>query len=58
MACSRDGMFVHCGDGSVLELLEVQAPGKKVVAARDFANGLRGRELAWLPARAPAAAPA
>lgn len=44
---SKEGMFVQCGDGSVLELVEVQAPGKKAVAARDFANGLRGRVLAW-----------
>lgn len=59
VACSREGIFIRCGDGSVLEVLELQAPGKKVMAARDFANGLRGRELVWVesPAAVAAAAP-
>lgn len=32
---------VACGDGVALELVEVQLPGRKPVAGRDFANGLR-----------------
>jgi len=30
-----------CGDGVNLELVEVQLPGRKPIAGRDFANGLR-----------------
>jgi methionyl-tRNA formyltransferase len=32
---------VMCGDGTPLELLQVQLPGRKPVSGRDFANGLR-----------------
>jgi len=42
-----DAMRIVCGDGSVLEVLEVQAPGRKVVAAKDFANGMKGKTLMW-----------
>ena len=43
-----------------LQVLEVQAPGKRVMAARDFANGLKGRTLLWQPLEAwrPANVPA
>ncbi|KAK9148306.1 hypothetical protein Scep_007063 [Stephania cephalantha] len=34
-----------CGGRSALEVLEVQLPGKKVVNATAFWNGLRGRQL-------------
>ncbi len=34
-------LFVGCGDGTVLELLEVQPEGKKRIAAKDFVNGYR-----------------
>jgi methionyl-tRNA formyltransferase len=47
-----DALRVLCGDGRVLEILEVQAPGRRPVAARDFANGLKGRALRWQPATA------
>ena len=33
--------LVACGVGTLLRLLEVQAPGKRVQAWRDFANGAR-----------------
>ncbi len=35
------GMRVTCGEGSVLEILEVQPAGKKRISGRDFANGAR-----------------
>lgn len=38
------------------QVLEVQAPGKRVMAARDFVNGLKGRTLLWQPLAQPAAA--
>jgi methionyl-tRNA formyltransferase len=39
--CTEDGWLTACGDGSVLEILEVQAGGSKRLTARDFANGRR-----------------
>lgn len=44
-----DVLQVVCGDGSVLGLVEVQPLSRKVMKARDFANGLRGRKLVWGP---------
>jgi methionyl-tRNA formyltransferase len=44
-----EALRVPCAGGGVLELLEVQAPGRKPVAARDFGNGLRGSALRWRP---------
>jgi methionyl-tRNA formyltransferase len=38
---STDGIMVQCGEGTILELLEVKLAGKKPVSGRDFANGLR-----------------
>lgn len=35
------------------QVLEVQAPGKRAMAARDFVNGLKGRTLSWQPAQQP-----
>jgi glycerol-3-phosphate responsive antiterminator len=32
-------------------VLELQAPGKRVMAAKDFLNGLKGRTLVWQPAQ-------
>ncbi len=43
-----DQLFVHCGEGSALELLIVQPEGKKRMAARDFVHGYHpksGEEL-------------
>lgn len=34
-------VFVGCGAGSAIELLELQPEGKKRIAARDFVNGYR-----------------
>lgn len=35
----KNRLFVACGDGQGIELLIVQAPGKKEMSARDFING-------------------
>jgi methionyl-tRNA formyltransferase len=37
-------LLVGCGDGTAVELLEVQLEGKKAVSARDFINGTRPQE--------------
>lgn len=37
-ADKKEGLFVAAGDG-VLEVTELQAPGKKRMAARDYLNG-------------------
>jgi methionyl-tRNA formyltransferase len=45
----RDILSVVCSDGSRLGILELQPPGKKVMDAKSFVNGLRGRSLEWVP---------
>ena len=42
-----DGLHLVCGDGSVLELLQVQPVTRKAMDARSFVNGLRGEKLRW-----------
>lgn len=49
---------LSCADGSALDLLELQPPGKKVMEGKAFANGLRGRSLRWRPLDAPVPKPA
>ena len=39
--------FVTCGDGSLLALDELQPAGKKIMKAKNFYNGLRGRKLMY-----------
>jgi methionyl-tRNA formyltransferase len=34
-------LFIGCGSGSALELIQVQPEGKKVLSAREFINGYR-----------------
>ncbi|PRW57094.1 pigment defective [Chlorella sorokiniana] len=58
VAATKDALLIRCADGSVLEVLELQAPGKRAMAARDFVNGLKGRSLVWQPLQAPAGVPA
>ncbi|KAL4452092.1 hypothetical protein ABPG75_007754 [Micractinium tetrahymenae] len=58
VTATKEGLFIRCADGSVLQVLELQAPGKRVMAARDFLNGLKGRTLLWEPAAQPAVAAA
>jgi len=41
LGTSIDGIYIQCGDGTVLEILEVQMPGKSRVSGRAFANGAR-----------------
>ncbi|CAM9285194.1 unnamed protein product [Discosporangium mesarthrocarpum] len=45
----RNGALeIQCGDGSVLRVLELQPPGRKVMDAKSFVNGLRGAQLTWV----------
>ncbi len=41
LGVSDSGIRVQCGEGTVLALLELQAPAKGRVTGRDFANGMR-----------------
>ncbi len=41
LAAEGSKLWVTCGEGSRLELTEVQIEGKKRLAARDFLNGVR-----------------
>ena len=43
LSVSERGMRVQCGGGSVLELVEVQRPGKGRVSGREFVSGARVR---------------
>lgn len=40
-----DAMMVMCGQGEILEILELQNPGKKATNAQAFQNGLAGKAL-------------
>ncbi|XP_020105896.1 uncharacterized protein LOC109722301 isoform X4 [Ananas comosus] len=42
---SGSALLIPCAGESWLEVLELQLPGKKVMTARDFWNGLRGQKL-------------
>jgi methionyl-tRNA formyltransferase len=41
LGLSHDGICVQCGEGTVLDLLEVQKPAKGRASGRDFASGAR-----------------
>jgi methionyl-tRNA formyltransferase len=41
LSVENNGLLASCGQGTALELLEVQPEGKKKMAARDFLNGYR-----------------
>jgi methionyl-tRNA formyltransferase len=45
----KDGLYVVCGDGSILELVEVQPATRKAFRARDFQNGYPGETIRWVP---------
>lgn len=40
--------YISCGGGGLLALEEVQPAGKKVMKAKNFFNGLRGRKLMYV----------
>jgi len=44
----KDGLRLVCGDGSVLEILQLQPVTRKVMDAKSFVNGLRGRTVRWV----------
>jgi methionyl-tRNA formyltransferase len=44
----NDGLKLVCHDGTVLEVLELQPVTKKVMDAKSFVNGLRGRQVKWV----------
>lgn len=46
---SKGVIHITCGDGSVLGVKELQLPGKKVVDAAAFVNGLRKQRVEWVP---------
>jgi methionyl-tRNA formyltransferase len=41
LRAAPNGLLVGCGDGTVLEILELQPEGKKRITAREFINGYR-----------------
>jgi methionyl-tRNA formyltransferase len=41
MRIADDHLLVGCGSGTILELIQVQPEGKKVISAREFINGYR-----------------
>lgn len=45
----RDGALeLTCRDGSLIRILELQPLNKKAMAAKAFANGLRGERMSWV----------
>jgi methionyl-tRNA formyltransferase len=43
LGLSADGILIQCGSGSVLDVIELQRPGKGRVNGREFASGARLR---------------
>jgi len=41
LGTTENGIRIQCGGGTVLEILELQVPGKKRVSGKAFANGMR-----------------
>ena len=39
LAAGKEGIDVACGDGAVLRILELQAPGSRRMAATDYLRG-------------------
>ena len=40
---TQGALNICCGDQQILEVLELQLPGKKVTTAKDFQNGVKGK---------------
>lgn len=43
LSFTQNTISVCCGDEQILEILELQLPGKKAVSAKDFQNGIKGK---------------
>lgn len=41
LGCSREGLLVQCGAGTIMEILGMQLAGRSLVTGRAFANGAR-----------------
>lgn len=39
----KNSIDICCGDGRILEIIELQQVGKRALSARDFQNGIRGK---------------
>jgi methionyl-tRNA formyltransferase len=44
----ESGLYVVCGDGSVLEVLQLKPATKKAFSARDFQNGFPNETIRWV----------
>jgi len=45
----KNRLFVSCAGETLIEVLELQLPGKRPVDTKAFINGLRGSQLTWVP---------
>jgi methionyl-tRNA formyltransferase len=43
-----DGLRLVCGDGSILEILQLQPVTRKVMDAKSFMNGVQGKTVRWV----------
>jgi methionyl-tRNA formyltransferase len=43
-----DGLRLVCGDGSVLEILQLQPVTRKLMDAKSFMNGVQGKTVQWV----------
>jgi methionyl-tRNA formyltransferase len=44
LSMDKHGIDISCGDGKVLRILELQAPGGKRMSAANYVNGLRNKK--------------
>lgn len=44
----KDGLRLVCGDGSVLEILQIQPATKRAMDAKSFVNGYPGKTIRWV----------
>jgi len=51
-----DGLRITCGDGSILQVFQVQPATRNIMDAKSFVNGLRGQTLRWVQFIEPPAA--
>lgn len=42
---TASGFAVTCGDGAFLEILELQPAGKRILSAKEFLNGTKGKPI-------------